>query len=161
MQAPGIPNVIVYADNQPVGVTDKNGNALIPNLRPYQNNPVSLDAQSIPLSTQVSALQENAVPRFNSGVIVKFPITSTRGATLAIKLKDGKPLPAGATVEVLGQTQEFPVGLDGEVYITGLAAHNTLRASWDDKSCEINVSLPNTKDPLPDLGTFECRGIKP
>ncbi|MGH8362965.1 MAG: FimD/PapC C-terminal domain-containing protein, partial [Gammaproteobacteria bacterium] len=158
---PGISNVTVYADNQPVGVTDKNGDALVPSMRPYQNNPVSLDAQSIPLSAQVNTLQLNAVPRFNSGVMVKFPVTSLRGATLTIKLDDGKPLPAGASVQILGQTQNFPVGLDGEVYVTGLAAHNSLRASWNGQSCEISANLPNTPDPLPDLGAFVCRGIKP
>jgi outer membrane usher protein len=161
VQVPGIPNVTVYADNQPVAVTDKHGDALIPNMRPYQNNPVSLGVQSIPLSAQVNTLQLDAVPRFNSGVLVKFPVTSQRGATLTIKLTNGKPLPAGATVQILGQVQQFPVGLDGEVYITGLVAHNTLRASWNRESCDITVSLPNTKDPLPDLGTYECRGIKP
>lgn len=161
VEVPGISNVTVYADNQPVGVTDKNGDALVPSMRPYQNNPVSLDAQSIPLSAQVNTLQLNAVPRFNSGVIMRFPITSTRGATLTIKLEDGKPLPAGANVQILGQTQNFPVGLDGEVYVTGLAAHNTLRASWNGQSCEISANLPNTPDPLPDLGAFVCRGIKP
>lgn len=160
VEVPGIPNVTVYADNQPVGTTDKNGDALIPVMRPYQNNPVSLGASSIPLSAQVNTLQLNAVPRFNSGVIVKFPITSTRGATLSIKLEDGKPLPAGATVQITGQPQTFPVGLDGEVYLTGLAAHNTLRASWDHQSCELNVSLPQTSDPLPDLGIFICKGMK-
>ena len=161
VEAPGIPGVTVYADNQPVGVTDKNGDALVPNLRPYQNNPVSLDAQSIPLSVQINTLQQNAVPRFNSGVIVKFPVTSQRGATLTIKLADGKPLPAGATVQVVGQTQAFPVGLDGEVYLTGLQVHNEIEASWDHQSCKINVSLPQTSDPLPDLGTFICKLAPP
>lgn len=160
VQVPGIPNVTVYADNQPIGTTDKNGDALVPIMRPYQNNPISLDAGSLPLSSQVNSLQQNAVPRYNSGVIVKFPITSTRGATLSINLQDGKPLPAGAIVRIEGQPQTFPVGLDGEVYITGLAAHNKLRASWDQQSCELSVNMPETKDPLPDLGTYICKGIK-
>ncbi len=160
VQVPGIPNVTVYANNQPVGVTDKNGDALVPIMQPYQNNPISLDAGTLPLSAQVNTLQQNAVPRFNSGVVVKFPITSTRGATLTITLQDGKPLPAGATVQIVRQQQTFPVGLDGEVYLTGLATHNRLRASWDHQSCELNVSLPQTNDPLPDLGTFICKGMK-
>jgi outer membrane usher protein len=159
VEVPGIPNVTVYADNQPIGITDKNGDALVPIMRPYQNNPISLDAGGLPLSAQVNSLQQNAVPRFNSGVIVKFPITSTRGATLTINLQDGKPLPAGAIVQIEGQQQTFPVGFDGGVYLTGLAAHNTLRASWDHQSCEINVTLPETKDPLPDLGTYVCKGV--
>jgi len=109
----------------------------------------------------VNTLQLNAVPRFNSGVLVDFPVTSLRGATLTIKLVNGKPLPAGASVQILGQAQQFPVGLDGEVYVTGLAAHNSLRVNWDKQSCELNVNLPQTTDPLPDLGTYVCRGIKP
>lgn len=160
VEVPGIPDVTVYSNNQPVGSTDKNGNALIPILRPYQNNPVSLGAGSIPMSAQVNVLQQDAVPRFNSGVIVKFPITSTRGATLTIKLADGKALPAGASVGIVGQPQTFPVGLDGEVYLTGLAAQNTLRADWNGQSCDIQLSFPATRDPLPDLGTFVCQGIK-
>lgn len=161
VEVPGIPNVTVYADNQPIGTTDKHGDALVPVLRPYQNNPISLDAGSLPMSSQVNSLQQNAVPRFNSGVIVKFPITSTRGATLTINLQDGKPLPAGASVQIAGQQQTFPVGFHGEVYITGLASHDRLRANWEQQSCIINVSLPETTDPLPDLGTYTCIGIKP
>ncbi len=159
VEVPGIPDVTVYADNQPIGTTDRNGNALVPIMRPYQNNPVSLGAGSLPLSAQVNTLQLNAVPRFNSGVIVKFPITSTRGATLTINLQDGKPLPAGAIVRIEGQQQTFPVGFDGEVYITGLAAHNSLRASWDHQGCELSVNMPESKDPLPDLGTYICKGV--
>ncbi len=161
VEVPGIPDVTVYSNNQPVAITDKNGDALVPIMQPYQNNPISLDAGSLPLSAQVNSLQQNAVPRFNSGVLVKFPITSTRGATLTINLQDGKPLPAGASVQIEGQQQAFPVGFDGELYITGLAAHNTLRASWDHQSCKISVDLPETKDPLPDLGTYICKGVKP
>jgi len=161
VEVPGIPNVTVYADNQAIGTTDKNGDALVPIMRPYQNNPISLDAGSLPLSSQVNSLQQNAVPRFNSGVVVKFPITSTRGATLTIKLQDGKPLPAGAIVQIEGQQQSFPVGFDGEVYLTRLATQNTLRASWDHQSCEISVILPETKDPLPDLGIYICKGVNP
>lgn len=161
VEVPGIANVTVYADNQPIGATDKNGDALVPIMRPYQNNPISLDASNLPLSSQVNSLQQNAVPRFNSGVVVKFPITSTRGATLTINLQDGKPLPPGAIVQIEGQQQSFPVGFDGEVYLTGLAAHNMLRASWDHQTCEISVTLPETKDPLPDLGTYVCKGVNP
>jgi len=161
VQVPGIPNVTVYADNQPVGVTDKRGDALIPNMRPYQNNPVSLGAQSLPLSAQVNTLQLDAVPRFNSGVLVKFPVTSQRGATLTIKLTNGKPLPAGASVQILDQTQQFPVGLDGEVYVTGLTAHNTLRASWNGESCRYHGESAQYPRSAAGSGHVICRGIKP
>ncbi|MGA9853152.1 MAG: fimbria/pilus outer membrane usher protein [Gammaproteobacteria bacterium] len=161
VQVPGISNVTVYADNQPVAVTDKNGDALLPLLRPYENNPISLDAQSLPLSAQVNTLNANAVPRYRSGVVVKFPITSSRGATFTVKLPNGQPLPAGAMVHIVGQTQTFPTGLDGEVYLTGLATHNEVVASWDHQSCRLSVKMPESKNPLPDLGTFTCKLVSP
>ena len=77
-----------------MAVTDKNGDALLPRLRPYENNPISLDAETLPLAAQVNTLNAIAVPRYGSGVLVKFPITSSRGATFTIKLADGQPLPA-------------------------------------------------------------------
>jgi outer membrane usher protein len=156
VQVPGIPGVTVYADNQPVAVTDKNGTALLPMLRPYQNNPISLDPETLPLAAQVDTLNATAVPRYRSGVLVKFPITSSRGATFTINLPDGQPLPAGATVRIVGQQQDFPVGLNGEVYLTGLAANNVIEARWDHQSCSLDVKLRQTQDPLPDLGTFIC-----
>jgi outer membrane usher protein len=157
VQVPGIPGVTVYDDNQPVAVTDNNGDALLPRLRPYQNNPISLDAETLPLATQVNTLNDSAVPRYRSGVVVKFPIAFSRGATFTVKLADGQPLPAGATVRVVGHQQDFPVGLNGEVYVTGLEPHNAIEASWDHQSCRLNLNLPQTQDPLPDLGTFTCK----
>ncbi len=161
VQVPGIAGVTVYADNQPVGVTDKHGDALLPLLRPYENNPISLDAQTLPLAAQVSTLDATAVPRYSSGAVVKFAVTSTRGATLTVNLADGQPLPAGATVRIVGQGQDFPVGLKGEVYLTGLEAHNVIEASWDHRSCRAKVDMRPSRDPLPDLGTFICKAVPP
>jgi outer membrane usher protein len=157
VQVPGIAGVTVYEDNQPVAVTDKKGDALLPLLRPYQNNSVSLDAETLPLAAQVNTLNDSAVPRYRSGVVVRFPIASGRGATFTLKLANGQPLPAGATVRIVGHQQDFPVGLNGEVYVTGLELHNAIDASWNHLSCRLNLNLPQTQDPLPDLGTFTCK----
>lgn len=159
VEVPGISGVTVYSDNHPVAVTDKRGYALIPSMRPYQYNSISLSAEELPLSAQVPTLQLDAVPRAQSAVIIKFPITTTRGGTLNIVLEDGKPLPAGAIVQIAGQSQQFPVGLNGEVYLTGLSEHNTIEAIWKHQHCEISFKMPKTNDPLPDLGTFTCKGI--
>jgi outer membrane usher protein len=105
----------------------------------------------------VNTLDAIAVPRYRSGALVKFPITSSRGATFTIKLVDGQLLPAGATVHIVGQQPNFPVGLNGEVYLTGLETHNVISASWNHQSCRLNVDMRQTQDPLPDLGTFICK----
>jgi outer membrane usher protein len=76
-----------------------------------------------------------------------------------IKLDDGSDLPAGAEVTVDSQVAPFPVGLRGEVYLTGLDETSRLRATWNGQSCDMTISFPATADPLPRLGPVTCQGI--
>lgn len=159
VQVPDYPNVHVYAENQLVGTTNAWGNALVPALRPYQENHIRIEQADLPLDAQIDTLSINAAPYFRSGFLLKFPVRRSRGATMKIVLDDGQPLPAGATVQIIGQHEEFPVAMKGNVYITGLAPDNQLRVVWHGQSCQIDVSFPETKEPLPDLGTFTCHGV--
>jgi outer membrane usher protein len=159
VQVPGLAGVTVYADNQPVAVTDKAGDTLIPRLRPYQDNLLRLGVKNLPLGAQINTLKLNAVPRYRSGVIEVFQVTNTHGATFTVHLADGKDLPTGANVHLVGHSETFPVGLNGEVYLTGLSAHNIVEATWDHQSCQFIVNMPQAQDPIPDLGTFRCDGI--
>ena len=159
VQVPGFQNVRVYTDNQLVGKTDADGNALIPRIRAYEKNRVSIESLDLPLDAKVNALTLNAVPYFRSGVVVKFPVTRARGGTLTVLLADGTALPIGAQVRVDNSLDVFPVGADGEVYLSGLADKNVLNVIWQGSSCRIPVPYPATKDPLPFLGIFVCEGV--
>ena len=161
VQVPGYPNVRVYADNQLVARTDAAGNALIPHLRPYERNPIRIEQADLPLDAQIDTTQLNAIPSFRSGLLLPFPVRRSDGALLTVLLDDNMPLPAGAVVQIVGQRQPFPVALQGEVYITGLTAMNHLSASWRGQSCEFLVPFPETIEPLPHLGTFRCKGVRP
>ncbi|MGA7964953.1 MAG: fimbria/pilus outer membrane usher protein [Gammaproteobacteria bacterium] len=159
VKVPGLAGVTIYDQNQPVATTNRSGDALIPRLHPYQNNPLRLGVKNLPLGAQVTTLKLDAVPRYRSGVVETFPVTNTHGATFTVHLADGKDLPAGATVHIVGHSQTFPVGLNGEVYLTGLSAHNFVEATWDHQTCRFIVAMPQSKDPIPDLGTFKCEGV--
>lgn len=159
VQVPDYPNVHVYAENQLVATTNAWGNALVPALRPYQENHIRIEQADLPLDAQIDTLAINAAPYFRSGFLLKFPVRRSRGATLKIILDNGQPLPTGATVQIIGQQEEFPVALQGNVYITGLAPDNHLRVLWHEKSCQLEVSFPETEEPLPDLGTLTCHGV--
>lgn len=161
VHVPGIPNVRVYADNQLAGVTDADGDALIPQLRPYDRNPIRIEQADLPFDAQFNNLELEAVPYFRSGHELNFTIKRSRGALFNIVLVDGKAMPAGAVVQIAGQGEEFPVALKGEAYVTGLQANNRLRATWHGQSCEFEVTFPETQDPLPNLGNFNCVGVTP
>ena len=51
----GHPGVHVYADNQPVGVTDRNGFLMVPGLRPFDLNTIRVDEDDLPLDFSLAA----------------------------------------------------------------------------------------------------------
>lgn len=159
VQVPDYPNVHIYAENQLVATTNAWGNALVPALRPYQENHIRIEQADLPMDAQIDTLSINAAPYFRSGYLLKFPVRRSHGAIMKIVLDNGQPLPAGATVQIIGQHEEFPVALQGNVYITGLAPDNHMRVLWHEQSCQLEVSFPETEEPLPDLGTFTCHGV--
>jgi outer membrane usher protein len=161
VQVPGFSNVRVYADNQLVGRTDEDGNALISRVRSYEKNPISIESLDLPLSTKIGTLKLDAVPSYRSGVVLRFPVQLANGGTLKILLADGSVLPVGAQVQINQQDEIFPVGLEGEVYLSGLLESNLLRVTWRGSSCQIPLSYLPSKDPVPFLGTFQCKGVKP
>jgi outer membrane usher protein len=156
----GYPNVRVYEFNQFVARTDKHGNVLLPYISPYQDNSVTIDPNDLPLNTQIEATEMDAIPYYRSGVLVRFPIQTIRSATLKVTLPSGEPIPAGAMVTVNGKALQFPVGNDGQLYVTGLALQNSLSLRWDDQSCQVNLTYPKTSNPLPNLGSFTCYRTK-
>lgn len=160
VKIPAYPNVRVYADNQVVAHTNAEGNALLPRLRPYQKNSIRIEQSDLPMDAQIETVQLDAVPYLRSGVLLQFPVKRSRGALLTIVLENGEALPAGATVQIVGGQEDFPVGLRGEVYVTGLLATNRLLVKWRDQSCNIAAQLPLTTEALPHLGTFTCIGVK-
>jgi len=161
VQVPDYPDVRVYADNQVVAHTDADGSALVPRLRPYQNNTIRIEQADLPMDAEIDALEQDAVPYLNSGVLLQIPVRRSRGALLTVILDNGEPLPSGAVVQIAGEKNEFPAGLKGEVYVTGLLPDNRLRISWRGQSCEVVVPFPPTTDPLPHLGTYTCAGVMP
>jgi outer membrane usher protein len=160
VQLPGMENVRVYVDNQLAGRTDVNGNALLPRLRPYDNNPVRVEQLDLDLDAKIQSLTMNPVPYYRSGVVIRFPIVRSNGALLRLVSDDGNDLPAGALVAVDGQETQFPVAMDGAVYVTGLTEMNRMRAWWQGKRCTLNVPFQTSSDPLPHLGTFVCKAVK-
>ncbi len=153
--------VRVYSDHQLVGRTGTDGRVLVPNLRPYQDNHISIEQSDLPLDVQIATLDSTAVPYANGGTLVHFSAQHPHGALITLVLESGAPLPAGALVHLLGSEEAFPSALRGEVYVTGLGARNVLRAAWGTQTCEAIVPFEPTREPLPRLGPFVCKEVHP
>jgi outer membrane usher protein len=160
VQVPGYGGARVYADNQPIARTRGDGSAIVPRLRPYERNRILIDEADLPLDSQIEALQADAVPYFRSGVLLRFAVRPARGALVTVLLEDGAPAPVGAVARLVGEEAEFPVGLKGELYLTGLSAQNRVRVTWNGRSCEFDLAFEPGADPLPHLGQRTCAGVQ-
>jgi outer membrane usher protein len=142
-------------DNQVVRRTDKNGHALIRNLRAYDSNRISVDPRELPLDTSIESDKIAIVPHYRSGAVAKFPIVRERSGTFRLVLANGRPVPTGA--EVILKGNRFPVALDGLVYVTGLDHGMRAEAEWNGGNCTFRIEALIGDDPLPDMGTIVCR----
>lgn len=162
VELPGLAGVAIDANGEPVGRTSRDGTLIVPGLPAFQASRLSVAQADLPLDTDVSALSATVRPPFRSGVVVVMPVRRVRSATLTLVRDDGSDVPVGAHARLEGQRREFPVGVDGAAYLSGLAgmgAHDRVWVSWSGGRCTVDLAMPATRDPLPDLGRRQCRSV--
>jgi outer membrane usher protein len=159
VDANGAPGVKVLANNSFVATTDRRGLAIVPSLPSYNRNLISLDQNSVPLDVDVDLSERIVVPMARSGLLVKFKAEPVQGALLALVAEDGKELPVGAEVSVIGDKEVYEVALHGEAFIPVLQFPADIHVHWDGVKCQATVAKPESKDPLPRIGPITCRRI--
>ena len=162
VQVDHYPDVRVYSENRLVGRTRSDGRLLIPRLRPYDINRLSIDQSDLPLDAKASTFTIEVSPYYRSGVVAAFPISRSRSALVRLVLENGQELPPGSTVRVLQArtaAPEFPVGFHGQVFLSDLETKNSLEARWNHQRCVAELTLPD--EPLPAIGPLLCRRVKP
>jgi outer membrane usher protein len=123
----GAPGVEVQLQNRTIGKTDDSGKKLVTGLVSYETNPISIDPRSLPIDADIPRTREIVVPAHRTGVVLDFGVrTATAAAIVALVDAAGKPLDVGLITRLDGGKDEFVIGYDGQVYVTGLAASNTL-----------------------------------
>lgn len=162
VQVPGYANVGVGFQGGTIARTDADGFAMLPRLAAYQTNTIRLQASDLPMSAELDNIETTAVPAWRSGVAVKFPVRTGRGALVKIVLPSGEPVPTGASAQLLGDEKTFFVARRGEVFLTGLQASNTLVLRWAERACQLTLVLPAAQDDtIPRLGPLVCQELSP
>lgn len=137
-RAGGASGLPVYHDGHLITRTDSRGYALIPGLRAFEPNEISIDTTTLPLNYEVETTRFDAIPYRRSGVLIEIPVRAT--ALVRLVQNNGTPVPVGALVRT--PAGDAPVGLDGLAYISGEAGAHRLSAVWDKGHCEFKVRLP-------------------
>jgi outer membrane usher protein len=151
----GIPDVPVYLENHLVTKTDARGKALLHNLQPYEVSRVSIQPTDLPFNTSIKSRVLEIQPAWRSGVLARFPVEKIHPAVFRLLLPDGKPVPAGSSVQLNGG--DFVVAMDGFTYVTTLDHGVGASAEWTGGRCVFRVDPPPADDPMPDMGNITCR----
>lgn len=159
VQIPGYPGVRVYSENQEIGVTGSRGELIVPRLLPYQRNTIRIEQADLPFSAEVDGLTQDAVPYLKAGVVIRFPVRHTHAALMRILTDSRTPVPAGAVLRLVEQDGSFPVVMNGDAYVSGLAARNRAVVTWGAQECAFDFDYPESVDPQPRLGPFVCHNI--
>ncbi|PKA43776.1 fimbrial assembly protein [Rhizobium sullae] len=131
----GTPDVDVQQQNRPVGKTNSSGRIIVPNLKSYEPNTVSIDPKNLPVDADVPTTREVVVPADRSGVVVKFGVSDApQAALVTIEDQNGTPLQAGLSGKLQGANDEFVIGYDGQTYIRGLGDRNSIDVTLSDGS---------------------------
>ncbi|MEZ5839385.1 MAG: fimbria/pilus outer membrane usher protein [Hyphomicrobiales bacterium] len=132
----GAPGVGVFHQNRLVGTTGATGRLLVPDLVPYENNAISIDATTLPVGANIAKTRAVVVPRADSGVHVDFDVEAAPAAAV-ITFVDaaGKPLDVGLEGRLAATAQRFTIGYGGEAYIDGLEPTNSVTIDLLESEC--------------------------
>lgn len=158
VQVNGFEDVRVMLENNEIGRTDGSGRILVPGLRPYQHNKISIRQEDLPLTANIESVEMDVTPYFRSGVLADFPAQEGHDVLLRLLLPDGSPAPEGGRVRADGVDEIFPVGLDGQVYLRNVGDGAVLTMEWQDNACGFVLDLSHADGLVPDLGDVSCTG---
>ncbi len=123
--------------------TNRFGQAVISDVNSYYRNQISVDLNALPDEAQVSQSIKQGTLTEGAIGYRQFDVVAGNSAMALLRLSDNSTPPFGAIV-LNGRGQQVGmVGDDGNTYLTGLNAKDTLQVRWDDQvQCEI--TLPDT-----------------
>jgi outer membrane usher protein len=155
VEAPGQADVRIYQENRLVARTNASGHAILPALRAYDDNKVSLAAGDLPLDVRMGGDVLNVIPRFYGGVAARFNIDQDHGGTAVLQLPGGREVEAGTSVYVDG-VRTF-VGYGGEVFVSAIREGTVLDVRRAEGTCRAVLPAAPAGVVLPRLGPIICQ----
>ncbi|HLH95969.1 MAG TPA: fimbria/pilus outer membrane usher protein [Xanthobacteraceae bacterium] len=154
----GAAGVPVLYENRPFGETNASGQLLVPNLRSYGSNKISIDPKNLGVNDEIETTESVVAPAQGSGVLVKFKTkTDLQEAVVILTGADGKPLAVGSKGKLDGSDSEFIVGYDGRAFVQDLKDANTVTVSLEKGECHASFDYTSASDHQVVIGPVACR----
>jgi outer membrane usher protein len=159
VETPGVPGVQIYAENRPVARTDRNGRAVITDLRPYEVNRITLNPADLPIQARLGAAGVEVVPARLGAVRARFSVVLEHPATLVLTDAAGVELEAGAPARIDGG-EALRVGYDGELFTPTLRAGAEVVVQRPSGPCRARVSTLPPDGGVPRIGPLVCQPME-
>ena len=118
VKTPGLPGQTVFRDFREVGKTNKNGEILVTNLRPFQSNTISISPDQISLDYTVGNTAIDVVPPRRGVVEATFDITADTSLSFEVLETDGRTIELGLTVGLKNAGTRSVVGYGGRAFLS-------------------------------------------
>ncbi|MEE3608877.1 fimbria/pilus outer membrane usher protein [Avibacterium paragallinarum] len=157
---------IIHADGA-MGATINNsignqldyfGNGIVPYVEPYSINYIGINIDDLPDTVELSATEQQIIPKANSANLVNFSSIIGKVAFLDLGVNTGgKKPPIGTTVFDEEGKNVGTVAQGGKIYTRGLKNTGQLHLEWDNNQCRIDYHLPKQEDNQTVFLPVKCR----
>lgn len=140
----GAPGVEISLENRPIGQTNRRGKILLPNLRSYDVNTITLDPGNLPVDARIDRTKQTVIPTQGGGAVVDFNVeTEGRVALVTLKDENGDVIETGSSGSIDGnEDHSFVVGYDGQAYLENVREKHKLLIQQPTKGdCETQLVL--------------------
>jgi len=153
--------VKVNYSNQEVGITNKNGEVIVPNLISYYYNDLSFEDKDIPVNYEIAETRKYVSPPLRGGGIVKFQIRKVQGFVGRLFIVEkGEKKPAeywGLKIWVDGEPKEVLVGKEGEFYLENIPAGRFPAMLFrQDSACSYHMIFPESDEIMVYMDEATC-----
>jgi outer membrane usher protein len=160
--ATGQEGLNVLQDNRPTGRTDARGMALVPNLRPYEANSLTLDPASWPINWNAATVEQQVVPPRGGGVMVSFKVSAQAWpdqSLLTLRDAAGQPFPPGSVVsaQVDGEERSTVVDRRGRIWLSELLPATGFSVRTPGRTCQFTIPPPDAGGQAPIISPTSCQ----
>ncbi len=157
-----VPDVRVYANNQPVATTGSDGTAFLPRLASYFENPVGIQDKDLPINYLVPRTRYVVSPGLRSGVLLDFRAREVSAvAGRLVRRGNAGDITAFANAEggvaVGGERRELLTASDGRFYLENMEPGSYAgEAAAGGTLCRFRIQVPASKEVVTELGEVAC-----
>jgi outer membrane usher protein len=155
----GVPGVTAYLENQEAGVTDDQGDLLVPSLLARYSNRLSIRAADIPMDYEVGKVERVVAPMRKGGMVVRFDVSPIRALTGRLRLDGpGGEAPGGGELVVVQDGVEIRAvtASDGRFFLEGARpGRHAAEVTWRGGTCRATLVV-GEKPGVQDLGETPC-----